>query len=406
MTKWNILRYWKKVFSSGKYNIHKFFVSAFNAILVGILTVILGLAVPLISSDLEVSWPWCHLKQQQLAEGTQGNPEAKFKCEVSHFSKTGLNVIVFYSLVFLLALCLGGRELAIAGEAEKKRSELLNTIRTTPPPDVLDGFGGSYSSILMFIESQINISHRDGEERRQTIDNGIRLCLDSLSVFASNFQRSARYTRYGANIMLFIPVENISEEGRDDFLNKMQPYLERRTFEGLQGVLNLELDLSASNDNPNNSFERDDKLVPLALPIPEPEKSIHNGKQRYLPGAPTAFFEGNFIVDDTRLFLRRYDDDERDKYCEIPRSLMEKTHEYFVEGSEDSGGGLVRSFISLLIKENEFQNSRKLGVINIHCDRPCVFEDNWVSDSFMIFTKPVLIQIVKLLKMREQKNII
>jgi hypothetical protein len=165
----------------------------------------------------------------------------------------------------------------------------------------------------------------------------------------------------------------------------------------MEGVLDLVTGLSATSDS-ETPFETDPNIRRLVLPVPEPRSSTHNQKTRCLPGAPTAYEKGEYIVDDTWTFLDEYD---RSKSYEIVRGVFENIDNYF---RKDKAGKHVRSFLSIAIpKDGAASDATKrevLGVVNIHTDTPRLFPDDWVFHSYQDLIGPLVDQIAILISKR------
>jgi len=393
--KWWVWRKWKKLISWTKDKYKNLLLSHGVALLLAMLTIFIGVAFKIASDDLLTAWPGCFW----ASDGERCGLFPTFK---SLFS-TPVKVWLFYVITIFFGIIFYLRERVRGQNDENKETELLNTILTIPPPDVLEAFEGSYTKIWSFIKTKVKVEHDDEEERLRAINDGIRLCLDGLTVLVQNFQRSTKYTRYAANIMSYRPVQEISDEERENILRLMEPYLEYRSFDYLKGILYLEKELSASTDDPINPFEIDGKLKSdLVFPVLDTSKAIHENEDILLPGAVTAFDgeKGNQHIEDSRLLLRTYD--ETEQYKGISRKIFENIERYFVDGKGETEGGLVRGFISILLKDHEGENECKLGVVNIHCDRPNLFASDWVVEKFLIIAKPILLQTADLLILRKK----
>ena len=304
---------------------------------------------------------------------------------------------IFFGLLILFALLFGFRETALARIVRSKEIELMTTIRTMPPRKMLYIFRLTYDNILQYINAKV---HAEGNplHKATQIDRAIRLCLDSITVLTKEFQRSGKGSRYAANIMLYIDANNIGEEDQPTILEKMDRFVDIKTLDGLQGVLELASDLSASTDNSDDSFDKDEYLDEMCLPVPCEAFSRHNKLQRFLPGAPEALINGNYLINDTHRLLEHYD--ESRKY-DIPRSIFENGDYYF---RKTDNGRRVRSFFSVALEGQRSGEIKKaaLGVVNVHSSEPNIFPNDETFQSFLQLTYPFMRVLSDLLIQRQE----
>lgn len=299
---------------------------------------------------------------------------------------------VFYSSLLVFSALFGLREIALARKIKIRERELVSLIRTMPPRKMLSVLQAAYEEILDYVNLKVKCVD-DVNMKKQEIDNAIRYCLDSLTVLTKEFQRSSNTARYAANVMLYVDISNVTPKRREELLKKMDPFVDVQTFDGLRGVLELAANLSASTDNPEDSFATDEYLEEICLPVPRDQWSRHNRMQRFLAGAPEALFKGNYLIDDTHRLLQYYDQSR--KY-DIARSIFENADYYF---KKTDNGTKVRSFFSkrLSTREPGHQKPVAIGVVNVHSSEPNIFVDNETFQSFQQLIYPVLEVLTQLL---------
>lgn len=307
-------------------------------------------------------------------------------------------LLLILSIVFIILFLL--HDNFVKTGIVKERDNLYRTIRSMPPIGIMSEFSELYKRTVAYISEHTKTKEfldKSPAEKLVQIDDSIRLCTDALSSLAYAFQRNNK-ARFAANVMTYHPVEILEEENdKEAVLNLLDNMIENRSFDGLQGYLMLDKNLTSSTDDPNDSFAVDKYAENFALPVPDSTHSRHNNSLlRVLLGAPYALFFGEYIVDDTREIKSAI----RTK-CDLPASIGENVHKYFTESEQ---GKLVRSFISQrFTRFDENLNKRvALGVVNVHCNQVKLFEEDEVARSFIALSQPFLDLIAKLLIRRDK----
>lgn len=299
---------------------------------------------------------------------------------------------VFYGSIVMFAALFYLREAAIKYKADKRDKEFLDTIRTMPPKNVMLKFGGLYNVFNEYKYAAIN-STETTEKKLNEIEDAIRYGVDTMTNIVFIFMHEPQDTRYAGNIMLYKPISDISEEEESNVIDKLQPFIETRSLNGLAGILDLQRELSSATDKKDDPFSKDEHLKKdIALPIPDPTLSFHNNKKRYLPGAPTALYESYHLINDTHDILESYY--ENSEYDVAP-SIFENIHNYF----KSDDGKLVRSFFSIALTGQVGEEKGKLGVINIHCSETNMFGKGHpdIAESYVMLCQPFLTGITELL---------
>lgn len=255
----------------------------------------------------------------------------------------------------------------------------------------MGAFDVIYRGILDNIEK--NVDNASEEQKDESIRTAIRLCLYGMSILARNFQQHfAEPTRFASNIMTYIEKDSIADADKDTILTCAEDFMSVRSFDGVAGVLYLQRELSSSTDDGS----KNDPLLKkdLAIPIPSSLYEKESGRQKFLPGAATAFVLGDEKIDDCRTLLARHKNS--DEYHEMSLSIFKNIDTYF---TKDESGKQVRSFVSIRLPSSERADARVLAVVNLHCDRPYIFSEYWVYRSFLFLSFPILDKIRVLLKM-------
>jgi hypothetical protein len=168
---------------------------------------------------------------------------------------------------------------------------------------------------------------------------------------------------YGANVMLFRSLASIPLTERKAVQERMPFY--DGPFEDLEGVLDLQLPLSAAFPATGGGGSEPDAAVQkLALPIPKPPYTIDD-RTKVLPGASLAFVEaraGNRILDgyaDTTSL-----GDWCQKHSNFSYETCKKIGDYFKPPNDR-----IRSMVSLPISSSENPHN-VVGIFNIHRSQP------------------------------------
>lgn len=270
---------------------------------------------------------------------------------------------------------------------------LTRLVRTLPPPDFLFAFQHLYAqSFLAWRDiSGTSPATSDQERVRQTI----RIVLRSLVSLTRKFDGGEPEMIYAANIMHFVPFEEI-RDGEESAIRARLKFMDDRAFtaEELLGVLDLELELStymhgSSAAAGTDMFPSDDRLLPLALPIPaQPRTDNGAGDWRVLPGGPIAFVDRVLNVQSDIEKLKSWCQTEADFH----RSTLKELDRHFNgEASER-----VKSFAALpLIPMNA---DRPVGVLNLHCSHPGLFENTQPAEHFIAIVQPFQLMLAELVK--------
>lgn len=357
------------------------FSSPLTALVLTALSIVVALTGSLSTNSLKCSWPLFNIV-----------PSNTCASQISIFS----DVILVGFWVSLICFCFIflNREISVAVKAHEKEIKLIDTVRTMPPSDIMPKYAALYRNILLYIEENVKENQPPAEK---DIDNAIRLSLAALTSLVSSFHQKMGRPRYAANIMTYVSLDSIAESDRESIQKGLMRFTESQSFEGIDGVLWLQGELSSSTDNETGEMDKDPHLEnDIAIPIPDPNYSAPSGRPRFLPGAAAAFMLGDHSVEDTHALLEQYE--ESNYWNEIPRSVFEKIDRYF---KENAGGKKVRSFISIRISNSPTENALPLGVVTIHCDERKLFVSDWAYESFLALAAPITWQISELLKLKE-----
>lgn len=352
--------------------------SAPSAAFLTILVTLIGLVGGLYADEIRSYYPWCFI------EKTQCN---NYVWEIGGF----------YGALAVFAILFYVRELAISVHAEKREVELLAAIRTMPPTKVMQAFAFAYKLFLSRVEQSDAIAKAGAVGEAEEINEGIRNGLDAMTVLAAEFQRVPN-ARYAANIMLFRSTSDIPAEEHQAIFERLGPFVDCHTLEGLAGILDLIPELSASTDDQDDSFDPDPSLKPMALPVPKEERSKNNGQKRYLPGAPTALIEGRYLIDDTHRLSLEY---ETQKEYDLPPGIFQQIDSYF---HKTEAGRAVRSFMSLMLyyrQPGTTGNENTIGVVNIHSDQVNLFASRELAAQYESLCQPFILGLARMIQNRK-----
>lgn len=105
------------------------------AVILTILTTVIGIAGSLSTDSMRCSWPLYHLWPGATCGATPV------------LISTDVGLIVFWWSLGIFLIVFLTRELATSASADERERQLLHTIRTMPPPDVLEAFRGAYPAL-------------------------------------------------------------------------------------------------------------------------------------------------------------------------------------------------------------------------------------------------------------------
>lgn len=310
---------------------------------------------------------------------------------------------LFWGAVILFFITFPLRQIAIAHQAERREWKFLAAFRSMPTPDILHAFHGSYKDVLRFISDVVDHKSETAsmEHQKENVDKAIRHCLNSLTAQARNLRPNRLYARYAANIMVFMAKDDIHAAG-DDFVRDVKDALQwlcpNQSLEDQIGVLFLREELSASTDETSTTAP-DQNLngFNYVLPIPNGPYDTSTGRPRFLPGAPTALEKGHHVIDDTHALLTDYQHTE--DFQDLEKSTFNRADKYF---RTHPVGQHVRSFLAIRLLDSEGKNAKPIGVVNIHCDIPNIFDEEWVLLTYLYLTTPTLARIAELLVKRQE----
>jgi hypothetical protein len=248
-----------------------------------------------------------------------------------------------------------------ADDVVRKTGEVVKLIQTLPPAGFISDLGQYYQ-----LSNRILAQLRKSPTEQFTVAAtraSIRAMLANIAALAHKFDATPAAVVYGANVMLYRPLANIPQTERKAVQERMPFY--DGPFEDLEGVLDLQLPLSAAFPATEGAGSEPDPAVrKLALPIPKPPYTIDD-RTKVLPGASLAFVEaraGNRILDgyaDTTSL-----GDWCQKHSNFSYETCKKIGDYF-----NSPNDRIRSMVSLPISSPEDPRN-VVGIFNIHRSQP------------------------------------
>lgn len=395
-TREHIYQFLKRIYSSILLFYKRNVITPTAALLLTILIIIISLIGGAYPEEIKNSVPLSTIRKYFTGnEIYSGNTKEEspilveeIKSETIKLPTVSAPAGTLYVLILVFALLFYSREKEVARLANQKEREFYLKVRTLPSSDILEPFEAAYKDILN-VTDQILYGNIAPKDKREKIKNAIINCLDGISVLARDLRRAPVKSRFAVNFMRYISIEDILSEDSDDIIKSLTQFWDRESFDGLRGILYLTKELSTSTAT-KEKLGIDDKLPDmLILPVPEPAWSINDKNQpKFLPGAVTALEEGHYIIDDTLDIFSAY---KRGEYNEIPRTVFVNIDDYF---RNTPAGQQARSFLSLRV---DGKGSQPLGVVNVHCDQPNIFEAEWVFKTYRMLISPILQQIALLI---------
>ena len=343
----------------------------------------------------------------QPPEAESENDEALLPC--GPYVGVSRGASVFWLTLFITGVLFGVRQWRrdsdaseLADDLRSRTEELMEAIRTMPPADFLVNFGNVYDECERVAEVAFTA---EDEEAADALRLALRVVLHGLAYLAKEFD--AKGGRYAANIMVYVPSDQIPEEDLPRYQNL--DYMPFRPAEAgvraFKGVLVLRKDLSTVEEadaGPTEIPDTDKTLQDLAVPVPNERWALIGDSKRYraLPGAPMAFC------------YRRIDgfrdtseiNDWLDRKAALDPEVSDRVKGYFHEAEH------IASFYSIPLSDQPDSDIRDdqgeeetadhlddpIGVLNIHSDVPDMLSEPALNH-FAAVTRPLRMMAFRLL---------
>lgn len=275
-------------------------------------------------------------------------------------------------------------------EIIRKSDELTHMVKTLPPSDFLFDYQHLYAQ--SFRAWREILGPPPGTLDPDLIRKTIRIMLRSLVSLTQKFDEGKPHMAYSASIMHFVPFGEIDPAERE-YVRKRLRFMDDRAFspEELLGVLDLDLDLSTCTTGGTvpagtDMFAPDERLRALALPIPVQPRT--EAGWRVLPGGPVAFVDRALNVQSDMSKLMAWCTNEADFH----RSTLLELQRHFDGEASDR----VKSFAALPLIP--MSADVPVGVLNIHCSEPGLFENTQPTEHFFPLVKPFELMLSELVR--------
>ena len=272
-------------------------------------------------------------------------------------------------------------------ELIEKSDQLERLVRTMPPEDFLAKFDG-----FCVTSHQAATLALTKESTPEAVEEAIRVILECIISLAHFFDGRPNDARYSANIMLFVKSEALDKERRDELRARLHFAPLDVDIGALDGVLDLDLPLSATQENAGGP---DTRLAPFALPVPRVKDHDVDGERKYrvLPGAPWAIayrrVAGFADLAEFEHWARKQGDFSPGTISDMLR--------YFQTGK----GRAIRSFFSVPLMSRE---GDPVGVLNLNRNLAGMLgERAW--ELFLPFTSPFRLLLAELIELRQQRTV-
>jgi hypothetical protein len=288
--------------------------------------------------------------------------------------------VIFWVSLFALALLVYLRQnvddeargaLTRTTEAAERTSRRIEDFVQTLPPRA---FQAKLAQAVTVVNNAVGSAlPRSTTATRDDLVGVIRGVLHSVASLALIYDDpppvGGRSARYSANIMLF----EASDVDPDQPLEFFPAEYDRRQ---LAGILRLRVDLSATSEV-SDSPPPDVATPSIRLPVPAMAK--RDGRWLTLPGAPYAYLSDETAGYENTASLAEWVETKGN----FPPSVAAQLRDYFSAGP----GGQIKSFISTPLVT---ARKRKIGVLNIHADRPSLLARIEKQQTFQALLTPVL----------------
>lgn len=270
----------------------------------------------------------------------------------------------FWLSVIAFGVCFSGTMWAQSRDTRRGRREMMSEtdrlkamvsrLHSLPPA----GYLATFETSLRTAGSASVVALRVDVDKTQT-EQAIRIVLAAIMALARQFHQQPD-ARYSVNVMLFRTVPaNISADDLAAIESRMMFWDKTANLARFRGYLDLLVALSVSSDDEDKA---DEKLLPLALPVPHTTTSDSRTLERssVLPGAPWTFVTG-----DASGFASIDEVAARAEKGDFAPSLVEAVREHFKAAKGRGNSGMV----SLPLPAYSIDPARReeqIGVLNIH----------------------------------------
>ncbi len=300
----------------------------------------------------------------------------------------------FWTLALISSLAFFFRERSVTIEQERVQNRALSRahefehlIRTMPPSNFLAVFSKFFGAACNVVDAAFQ-DPGPAPKDRSIVEQSARHLLRMIATLAQEFDGDNPDVEYAANVMLFVPSENISSPEKEFVERNLLFCDESLSVDHLHGALQLELALSTTAAD--NFAGPDPAMRPIALPIPK--KTKIGDKYKVLPGAPIAFADRapDLYTDATLL------PDWCRKHGDFTREVIDSVEEFF-------RGSPVRSFISIPLfpiadDGGDDTTFEPFAILNIHSSRPGLLKERGEPLAHFIHTiHPFQVFLVRLL---------
>jgi hypothetical protein len=256
-------------------------------------------------------------------------------------------------------------------------------IRTLPPKSFLTFFSQLYNAAAAGFSAVAFEEEPSAESQKQSIRHILRM----IATLAKKFDGDDPGVKYAANVMLFRASEQIDDAAAEEISAQLLFSDGSISVQKLEGVLQLNPELSTTEEDEDGAPDPD--MMPMALAIPKVKEV--NGLYRVLPGAPFAFVEGepDLFADSTHLR------DWCEQYGDFPRSTIDEVGNFFRKSS-------VRGFVSIPLFNfngdgSDNTDQKPIAVLNVHCDRAGLLAQGEALAHFVDINRPFQVMLTKLL---------
>lgn len=278
---------------------------------------------------------------------------------------------------------------ASATDLRVAHQKIEKMLRTMPPSTFLKKFAEvhrlNHQAFVSALKAWYTADQQDTPESAEIIREWIRVVLNGIATSVSDFDNSGRAATYGANIMVFRREQRIPPADRAAVEARIIMNGGKRSLRGLEGVLDLRAELSASTGEAD-SRDADSRIQRIALPVPLVRHSP-DGRSYVLPGAPEAFCGRD---------TRAYDAATIAQHCRgdgyaLPYAVIQEVQTYF-RASAPHGIG---SFVCFPLSWNPADTPK--GILNVHSTAPDILQYSERSGDFFHLMRPNLLMLLDLL---------
>ncbi|HVZ37876.1 MAG TPA: hypothetical protein VHI13_01235 [Candidatus Kapabacteria bacterium] len=280
------------------------------------------------------------------------------------------------------------------GTISNATDKLMQAIRTMPDGDYLE----TQLSVYQRCERRAYDALANTSSGRDDIIHALGDLLSGIAILAREFDGGDDGVQYAANIMLALPVGQLSDTKKQELEEQLLFRMDTECLERMHCVLELRPDLSATTWTQRFTEQKytgakvpDGELTLFALGIPIRDNDPDQ-RMRLLPGAPMAYTRKIYQYYADTAALQSWLDANTDQLDAVKRDVIH----YFTSGA----GQYIKSWVSCPLIDpgsDPAQSPPPFAILNIHSDRVSMLSAGEATRLFFGAISPIIVLLNRLL---------